>query len=266
VLAVYAGYSLRGERFAQFYKAIKAKYPQLQLIATTPLKQMKPDVQDDHYYKRADEFFSFVKHYDTADRNGPKIFVGEWATHEGTPTTNMGAALGDAAWMTAMERNSDLIVIASCPPLLVNVNPGGMQWDSNLIGHDTLPSYGSPSYYVQCAFAEYLGTEVPASSVSGGGERFFYSVTRDPAKAAVYLKLVNASSIAQPVQIAITGASSVGKTGTLVSLTGNTPEQTNTISAPKRIVPVTTPLKRAGAEFSHTVPPYSVQVLELQAK
>jgi alpha-N-arabinofuranosidase len=128
------------------------------------------------------------------------------------------------------------------------------------------PQLWIASYYVQCAFAEYLGTEVPASSVSGGGERFFYSVTRDPAKAAVYLKLVNASSIAQPVQIAITGASSVGKTGTLVSLTGNTPEQTNTISAPKRIVPVTTPLKRAGAEFSHTVPPYSVQVLELQAK
>jgi alpha-N-arabinofuranosidase len=254
------------DRYAQFYKAIKAKYPQLQLIATMPITQTKPDVLDDHYYKRADEFFSFVKHYDTADRNGPKIFVGEWATREGTPTTNMGAALGDAAWMTAMERNSDLIVIASYAPLLVNVNPGGMQWDSNLIGYDALTSYGSPSYYAQCAFAEYLGTEVPMSSVGGGGERFFYSVTRDPARGVVYLKLVNASSIAQPVQIAIMGAKSVGNTGTLVSLTGNSPEQTNTISAPKRIVPVTTTLEGVGSEFSHTVPPYSVQVLTFNAK
>ena len=253
-------------RYAQFHKAIKAKYPQLQLIATTPVKQTKPDVQDDHFYKRADEFFSFVKHYDAADRNGPRIFVGEWATREGTPATNMGAALGDAAWMTAMERNSDLIVMASYAPLLVNVNPGGMQWDSNLIGYDALTSYGSPSYYAQCAFAEYLGTEVPTSSVSGGGGRFFYSVTRDPAKGAVYLKLVNASSIAQPVQIAMTGASNVGKTGTLVSLTGNTPEQTNTISTPKRIVPIKTTLESAGSEFSHTVTPYSVQVLALEAK
>ncbi len=105
-------------RYAQFSKAIKAKYPQLQLIATAPLKRMKPDVLDDHYYKRADEFFADVKHYDMADRSGPKIFVGEWATREGSPTTNMGAALGDAAWMTGMERNSDLIVMASYAPLL----------------------------------------------------------------------------------------------------------------------------------------------------
>ena len=130
-------------------------------------KQMKPDVQDDHYYKRADDFFRFVKHYDDMDRNGPKIFVGEWATREGSPTTNLGAALGDAAWMTSMERNSDLIVMASYAPLFVNVNPGGMQWEANLIGYDAMNSYGSPSYYAQAMFAEYLGSEVPASTFNG---------------------------------------------------------------------------------------------------
>ena len=57
-------------RFAQFDKAIKAKYPNLKTIATMPLKRMKPDVQDDHYYRRAEEFFNFVNHYDTVDRNG----------------------------------------------------------------------------------------------------------------------------------------------------------------------------------------------------
>ena len=81
-------------RYAQFYRAIKAKYPNLQLIATAPLKRMKPDVLDDHYYKRADEFFDILTQYDKADRNGPKIFVGEWATREGSPTTNLGAAPG----------------------------------------------------------------------------------------------------------------------------------------------------------------------------
>ena len=254
------------ERYAQFYKAIKAKYPQLQLIATAPLKRMKPDVLDDHYYKRADEFFADVAHYDVVDRNGPKIFVGEWATREGSPTTNMGAALGDAAWMTGMERNSDLIVMASYAPMFVNVNPGGMQWESDLIGYDAVTSYGAPSYYAQAMFAEYLGTEVPTSSVSGGGKRFFYSVTRDAAKGAVYLKLVNASSVAQPVEIDMTGASSVAKTGTLVSLTGNDLAETNTISAPGRIVPVKTALKSSGPKFTHTVPAYSIQVLVLQAK
>ena len=220
-------------RYAQFYKAIKAKYPQLQLIATAPLKRMKPDVLDDHYYKRADEFFEDVKHYDTVDRNGPKIFVGEWATREGSPTTNMGAALGDAAWMTGMERNSDVIVMG---------------------------------YYAQAMFAEYLGTEVPASSVTGGGSRFFYSVTRDPAKGTVYLKLVNASSTPQAVEVDMAGAGNVAKMGTLIALTGMNNAETNSITAPRRIVPVKTELRVAGAKFSHTVPGYAVQVLVLSAK
>jgi alpha-N-arabinofuranosidase len=253
-------------RYAQFYKAIKAKYPHLQLIATEPLKQMKPDVQDDHYYKRADEFFKFVKNYDDADRNGPKIFVGEWATREGSPTTNLGAALGDAAWMTAMERNSDLIVMAAYAPLLVNVNPGGMQWESNLIGYNALSSYGAPSYYAQSMFAEYLGTEVPTSALQGGGDRFFYSVTRDASKGLVYLKLVNANSTPQPVEIDLSGAANIAGSGTLVTLSGTDPAETNTISAPERITPVKTTLKDIGSTFSHTVPGYAVQVLEISAK
>jgi alpha-N-arabinofuranosidase len=253
-------------RYAQFYKAVKAKYPQLELIATAPLKRMKPDVVDDHYYKRADEFFADVKHYDNIDRNGPKIFVGEWATREGSPTTNMGAALGDAAWMTGMERNSDLIVMASYAPLFVNVNPGGMQWESDLIGYDALSSYGSPGYYAQAMFAKYLGTEVPTSSSDSSPGRFFYSVTNDPAKGAVYLKLVNASSDAQPIKIELNGATSIAKTGTLVTLTGANPAQTNTIAMPKRIVPVQTTLSNTGQKFDYSVPAYSIQVLELQVK
>jgi alpha-N-arabinofuranosidase len=253
-------------RYTQFYKAIKAKYPQFQLIATAPLKRMKPDVLDDHYYKRADEFYADVHHYDNEDRNGPKIFVGEWATREGSPTTNMGAALGDAAWMTGMERNSDLIVMASYAPLFVNVNPGGMQWESDLIGYDALTSYGAPSYYAQSMFAEYLGTSVPASSLTGANPRFFYSITSDTAKGKAYLKLVNASSTAQPVEINITAGYAIGPTGTLISLTGTNAAETNTISAPTRIVPIKTPLKNLGPKFNHVVPPYSIQVLELQTK
>ncbi len=253
-------------RYAQFYKAIKARYPQYQLIATAPLKQMKPDVLDDHYYKRADEFFDDVHHYDNADRNGPKIFVGEWATREGGPTTNMGAALGDAAWMTGMERNSDLILLASYAPLLVNVNPGGMQWESDLIGYTALESYGSPSYYAQAIFAASLGTDVPASTVSGGGQRFFYSATEDPAKGMLYLKLVNASSAPQPVSINLSGGGSIGREATLTTLAGSSTAETNTAANPTRIVPVRTPLKGTGATFSHTIPPYAIQVLEIPAK
>jgi alpha-N-arabinofuranosidase len=253
-------------RYAQFYRAIKAKYPQLQLIATTPVKRVKPDVLDDHYYKRVDEFFDFVKHYDTADRSGPKIFVGEWATREGSPTTDFGAALGDAAWMTAMERNSDLIVMSSYAPLFVNVNPGGMQWESDLIGYNASTSYGAPSYYAQSIFAEYLGTEVPASTLEGVGHRFFYSVTQNPKEGKIYLKLVNANSRSQPIEIHLNGADKIAGSGTLVTLSATNPAETNTILAPTRVVPEKTTLKDIGPTFSHTVPGYAIQVLELSVK
>jgi alpha-N-arabinofuranosidase len=141
-----------------------------------------------------------------------------------------------------------------------------MQWESDLIGYDALASYGSPSYYAQVLFAKYLGTEVPASSANGDAERLFYSVTRDPGKGAVYLKLVNASSVAQPVEIEMTGASNVANTAAVETLSGATLPETNTISSPTRIVPVQTTIKGAGTKFSHTMPPYSIQVLELQAK
>ena len=115
-------------RFAQFYDAIKKAYPKLQVIATAPVKSRTPDVIDDHFYRTAQEFFDDTHHYDKSDRKGPKIFVGEWATREGSPTPDMGAALADAAWLTGLERNSDIVIMASYAPLFINVNPGASQW------------------------------------------------------------------------------------------------------------------------------------------
>jgi alpha-N-arabinofuranosidase len=250
-------------RYAQFYDAIKKKYPALELIATTPVKGHTMDVLDDHYYKRAEQFFADIHHYDKADRNGPKIFVGEWATREGTPTTNFGAALGDAAWMTGMERNSDLIVMASYAPLFVNVNPDGMQWASDLVGYDADSSYGSPSYYAQAMFANHLGTEVVSSDLQGGGDRLFYSVTRDASKGVVYLKLVNASSVAQDVKISLDGAKDVKSSAKLVRLSAPSTATTNSITDPKRVVPVESVVKGVGKQFTRNVPAYSIDVLEL---
>jgi alpha-L-arabinofuranosidase len=147
-------------RFTQFFNAIKAKYPALQLIATAAVKSSKPDVMDDHYYRSARDMARDAHHYDHTNRNGPKIFVGEWASTEGNPTPTLQAALGDAAWLTGMERNSDLVVISSYAPLLVNVNKGASQWGTNLIGYDALKSFGSPSYYVQRMFGANRGDVV----------------------------------------------------------------------------------------------------------
>ena len=254
------------KRYAQFYDAIKKKYPNLQIIATTPVKGHVMDVLDDHYYKRAEQFFADVHHYDKADRNGPKIFVGEWATREGSPTTNFGAALGDAAWMTGMERNSDLIVMASYAPLFVNVNPDGMQWASDLIGYNALSVYGSPSYYTQALFANHLGTEILDADLEGAGDRLFYSVTRDAAKGTVYLKLVNASSNPQQVKISLAGANNVKPTAKLVSLSAPSTATTNSITDPKRVVPVESTIKGVGREFTQLLPAYSIEVFDIGAQ
>lgn len=147
-------------RFAQMFDAIRSRYPSLKLISTGPIKSRVPDVIDDHYYRTAADMERDVHHYDRYSRTGPKIFVGEWASTEGSPTPNLRAALGDAAWITGMERNSDLIPISCYAPLLVNVNPRASQWGTNLIGYDALNSFGSPSYYVQALFGNNRGDVV----------------------------------------------------------------------------------------------------------
>ncbi len=251
-------------RFAQFSNAIKAKYPNLKTIATMPVKGITPDVVDDHYYMRQSGSFAGSTHYDNSDRNGPKIFIGEWATREGSPTPNFGAALGDAAWMTGMERNSDLIIMSGYAPLFVNVNPGGMQWATDLIGYDALNSYGSPAYYAQVMFASCMGDHTLTSSVSGAAEKFFYSVTSSPGK--VCLKLVNATSTEQPVAISLNGLGSSSHSAHVQTLKANSTWATNSIRDPKHIVPVNSTFTVKGERAPYVVPAYSIQVVEIDRK
>ncbi len=166
--------STYNSRFAKFYDAIKAKHPDIQIIATRgDVSSRKPDIIDDHYYRTGRAMAADHDHYATADRNAPKIFVGEWASKEGEPTPNMQAALGDAAWLAGLERNSDHVIMEAYAPLLTNVNPTAWQWSTNLIGYDALNSFGSPAYYVQTMFGQNTGdvvlpTQIAASAVTGG--------------------------------------------------------------------------------------------------
>jgi alpha-L-arabinofuranosidase len=250
-------------RYAQYDKAIKQRYPDLQLIATAPIKSVKPDVLDEHFYMSAEKSFSDANHYDKTDRSGPKIFVGEWATREGEPTPNLEAALGDAAWMTGMERNSDIVIMASYAPLFVNVNPGGMQWATDLIGYDALSSYGSPSYWAQVLFGSYLGTEVVASTLTNGGPRMYTSVTRDDKLRKLFIKVVNASSETEPMSIELTGAANVDRQAKLVTLSGKSPNATNSITNPQAVIPVEHRVRIAGPKFEHSFAPYSINAMEL---
>ncbi|HTI89464.1 MAG TPA: alpha-L-arabinofuranosidase C-terminal domain-containing protein [Puia sp.] len=283
------------KRFNQFAKAIRAKYPALKIISTTggkndwlsarnPLPKETPDLVDEHFYRNSIEMQEMATLYDHYDRSGPKVFVGEWASREGFPTTNLNAALGDAAFLTGLERNSDLVLMSCYAPLFVNVNPGGMQWKSDLIGYNTLNSYGSPSYHVQKMFSNYVGDETvtidakdlptqvkkPNAKDSAKGIQpstipaMFFSATRDTKTGKIYLKAVNATPVAQNVAIAFGGGGKIVPQGTAVTLRSDSPEDTNTITEPGKIVPVTQSLKGLGRNFHQSFPAWSVTVIEMQ--
>lgn len=268
-------------RFKMFYEAIKARYPQLQIISTVGYNALKSnaipnpvvDVIDEHYYRNAFDMYRNAFQYDRYDRNGPKIFCGEWATREGSPTTNMNAALGDAAWMSCMERNSDICIMSCYAPLFVNVEPGAMQWASDLIGYDVLNAYGSPSYWAQVMFSKYLGnrivpveaTDIPKQTLDRNDEAnaVFYTATTDTKDGKTYLKLVNAVGNSQKLTIKLDGAKKVKSKAKKIELKSARPEDTNSIDKPRNIVPQES-TQKVGKQFPITLAPYSITVLVLE--
>ncbi len=270
-------------RFAQFYDAIKARYPQLKIISTVGNEQpaekrvhsRRPDVLDEHYYRNTAQFLRMSpSHYDGYDRKGLEIFVGEWAAHEDIvpwdrrsqalpPTPSMKAALGDAAFMTAMERNSDLVTMQAYAPLLVNVNPGARQWRPNLIGYDALRSFGSPSYYALKMFSRDYGDSILRATLSGAP--LLTSVTKNSKSGVIYLKHVNPEATPQTLTIELKGIRSIrpGATATVLSAP---PAETNSIDEPTKVVPVTQTVGGAAPTFTHTFPPHSITVLELTTR
>ena len=148
------------ERWALIAKAIQEKYPEVKLVANewagSHPHDPNPEIIDEHYYDNPDWFIWNSNKYDSYDRKGPKIFIGEYAVTSGTGKGNLRGAVGEAAWMTGMERNSDIVVMGSYAPLLCNFNHKA--WPVNLINFNSYRWYGLPSYYVQEMFANNQGT------------------------------------------------------------------------------------------------------------
>lgn len=286
-------------RFAQFYDAIKAKYPHIQVISTMGyehptqvVRSRMPDLVDEHYYRSQEEMQAHALDYDSYSRtNKTLIFCGEWATRVGSPTPNMAGALGDAAWMTGMERNSDIVIMQCYAPLLVNVsrltgNGRSMQWATDLIGYDALSSYGSPAYHAQKMFSTLHGNEILATASEniptrlwqrrgprGGAtpaaqpiRELFFSATRDSRSGVIYLKVVNASAEPQQVRIKIDGARNIRREGEAVVLAAGSLEDTNSIEEPHKTVPRTERLTGVGREWMREFPSYSISVLKVNAR
>jgi len=159
-----AGNDRYAERYIQFHNAIKAKYPNMTCIADgddtgtddpTLKVSNSTDVFDEHYYSSPDWFMNQAFKYNSYKRTGPKIYVGEYAVTSGCGLGNLSAAIGEAAFMTGMEKNSDIVTMSSYAPMFVNVND--RKWNPDIIVYNSSMAYGTPSYYVQKLFANNLG-------------------------------------------------------------------------------------------------------------
>ena len=296
-------------RFTMFYDAIKAKYPGIQVISTMRTQDRnfvhtrKPDLLDDHFYVTIPTALAQAHLYDDYSRSATKVFVGEWATNNPRTgdTPMMAFALGDAAWLTGLERNADVVVMHCYAPLLVNVNPGGRQWAVNLIGYDALTSFGSPSYYVQKMFSNNRGDVVlpatfdplpkltleqipvapqPAPPAGRGGQGqgqgrgrgptgpfdgIYTSATREDSSGDVILKLVNIQAVPQPLQIELQGVKTIRKDASGELLTGEL-TAINTVAEPRKVAPRPIVINNAGASFLHELPAHSASVIRLRTR
>jgi alpha-N-arabinofuranosidase len=148
-------------------------------------------------------------------------------------------------------------------PLLVNVNPGARQWRPDLIGYDAISSYGSPSYYAFQMFSRNVGDEI--LSVTSSETPVQGCATRDSRTGEIILKLVNPQTNAVSLNIEINGVASLDSKGSAITLAGK-PEDSNSITQPRNVVPVTTKVQKVKPRFTHTLPPNGIVVLKLKAR
>ncbi|GJF34515.1 hypothetical protein KNE206_72150 [Kitasatospora sp. NE20-6] len=254
--------SYNAYRYPAFHDAVKAAYPQLQLVASSAVTSRPMDVLDDHYYNSDPAAFAaLATRYDDADRNGPKILVGEYGVTNGTsanPTGTLSGALAEAAFLTGTVRNADVVMGSAYAPALTSVD--NWQWSSNLIGFNAVFSYGSPSYHVLKMFGQSTGDHVVPSTLTGAAAGIRQVATRT-AGGTVYVTVVNPTASAVQTAVTVTGAQSVAGTAATTTLTGD-PAARNSIGAPNTVAP-TTGSTAAGANFTYTFPANSLVVLAL---
>lgn len=274
------------ERFKVFQAAIKAKYPEIHIVSGTgpfaegphfeyaqaELKKLNAELVDEHYYKDPKWFRENAARYDNYDRNGPKIFAGEYAAQSVAPVSpdnknNWETAFSEAAFMTGLERNADLVTLTSYAPLLAHAE--AWQWTPDLIWFNNLESYGSANYYVQKLFSNNRGTDLISISSEGkpltGQNNIFASATKDENTKEIIIKVVNTDAKPQALQINIKGAQLKGA-GSLIKLTSPGLDDLNSFERPKAIYPVETKLNTKGGKLDVEAAAYSVNVLKLKMK
>lgn len=247
------------ERLKLFVEAIRKAYPDMKIIGSSgpqsegedfdylwpEMKKLKVDLVDEHFYRPESWFLKSGNRYDNYDRKGPKVFAGEYACHgDGKKWNHFHASLLEAAFLTGVERNADVVHMATYAPLLAHVE--GWQWRPDLIWFDNLRSVRSCSWYVQSLYGHNKGTNVVPltmnkQAVSGqeGQNGLFASAVWDEPTQTYIVKIVNTSDKAQAINLEFKGLKKSEKLGEgkLITLHSDNLDAENTLDNPNAIVP-----------------------------
>ena len=244
-------------RLKKFSDAIRKKYPNIKLIGTTGpnsegwdfdllqprMKELKVDLYDEHYYRNEKWFLSHGLRYDSYDRKGPKVFAGEYACHGSKKHkwNHYYTSLLEAAHMTGIERNADIVHMATYAPLFAHIE--GWQWRPDAIWFDNLRMFKSVSYYVQQLYAMNKGSHVLSLTmdkkpVAGqeGQDGLFASAVFEQSTGQIIVKVVNTSEQVQPVSIQLQGLKGT-RTAETITLCHDGMDDENTLDNPEKITP-----------------------------
>lgn len=261
------------ERFKMICKAVQAKYPEIKLIGTSgpfdagedfelgwkAAREQNVALVDEHYYKDAGWFFSNLKRYDSYPRTGPKVYLGEYASW-GNHWHN---ALAEAAYMTGLERNGDVVEFASYAPLLGRI--GHTQWNPDLIYFDGKGVYLTVNYYVQKLFPVNRGNRYFDQVVTHEDKEnkvLASSCVQDSKTGDVVLKFVNPTDKATRMCVDLKPFRRIKSKAVLTVMTGHK-DMKNTREEPDNVIPVESEFK-AGKKFDYELPPYSVSLIRMK--
>jgi alpha-N-arabinofuranosidase len=266
------------ERYKLFAAALKTKYPEINLVvAAGPApsgdqfqflwsnwRQLNADIVDEHYYMNPQWFLTNTGRYDHYDRSGPKVFAGEYAAQTSGVArpdnhNNWNGAIAEAAFMTGLERNGDVVRMASYAPLLAHID--AWQWTPDAIWFDNLRSYGTPNYYVQRIFASNVGTRiVPVTPQAQDG--LYTSASLDERSHELIVKAINVASTTRSVEIDLNGANPSGA-AKVTTLEGADLNAENSFDQPKNVAPKDSTLEVKAGKIPVQLGPYSVTVYRI---
>ncbi|KAI9492335.1 glycoside hydrolase superfamily [Zychaea mexicana] len=252
-------------RYRAYYDAISEKYPDAKIIATADQESRPWDIFDDHYYYNITEMIDVFSKYDNYDRNGTYIFIGEYGTHingccDGSPT-NLEAGIGDAIFLTGMERNADIVIMVAYAPLLKR--EGQEQWNPDMIHFDTEKAWFTPSYYVFQEWSKsHADTILQVDHTDGEFGPLYWVAGSNKEKNQVYIKVANIGDTEQSVKINLQSLA-VNTEGTARIITGDSPDLENTKESTVVKTEESTFTLNSESDFEYTFAALSATVLIL---